>query len=1176
MRRNFLRGLIICLVPTLLAAGFVAWAAYEETSAPQRSAAREAAQQRLNAATDAVVALKKEEAAAKADGGVWSDEKKEELRKAEAEEKAARDALQPDGWKPQFRRGIDLAGGTILIYEVKAGELREEQIKELADKLKKRIDENDLKNVIVRPLGRNRIEIILPFVGGAGGKEKANAEFVEDVRQKVKQTGVLEFRIVANPSDDARGLEEAVKLVEDPANRQALDEAADKGLPPPAPAGTYNVKAAGDTELPVTYEWVELGKEERESLGLSQRYESQDKVTKNRDQTSVGYYSRAKAARDAGRVFQDGRMAMYSRPFTKKEPTKDELEKPLPDGSVQPAKTVEYFILTRRSEGDSLRVVGDVKVQAAYLPNAGNNEGPGVDFQFTAGGKQFYELTKRNKPTGFQRQLAIIMDGKVVSAPSLRDALNGRGQISGNFESTSANRLVSIINSGNLNAELKQDPVSENTIGATLGQTTIRNGLIAVAASFVAVLLFMVVYYRFAGFVACVALLVNLLLTIGFMVAMNAAFTLPGLAGLVLMLGMAVDANVLIYERLREEREKGATLAAAIRNGYDRALPTIIDTHLTSIFTSIVLYTFGNDALKGFSVSLTVGLIISLFTSLYITRLMFDFWMHMKWLTQLKMLKLFARPKFDFMKIRHLMFTATTISTVAGLALFLWRGEKVLNVDFTQGTAYGGRLAAGKEKSLPEMLALLGEKRQDEVLKLKPNGVTRNTQAANANIYDVEYADGSSTQVSLANLPDGATEKAQIADLTRRLSHLPDHSVEQVFLKDDTGPEFAGGKSRSFTVRTTEKEKEIVQVALDRLLRDEQGEALLAKFRAKPFTVDGAAVTVGFEHNDGRAIDPLQDEGVSPAYFREFVVRALKTGPFEKEAERVSVSGVNSPDPAAAAREGQTQRYATLSVNFEGLSDVKSRLDDPARVQEGTAFLTETLTQAAKGFAERPVPERLETFDPSLAKDTRGKALGAILLSWVVILAYLWFRFGSWQFGLAAVICLVHDLCFTLGAIAVCHYLHGTVVGQWLALSDFKIDLAAVAALLTLVGYSVNDTIVVFDRIREVRGKNPVLTPQMINDSVNQTLSRTILAALTVFLVVVVLYIWGGEGVHLFAFVMVMGVIVGTYSSIYIASPLLLIFGEGKAKAPAAGGGPGGDQPADQPAEAASASAIAS
>src|SRR5688572_2981008 len=159
-----------------------------------------------------------------------------------------------------------------------------------------------------------------------------------------------------------------------------------------------------------------------------------------------------------------------------------------------------------------------------------------------------------------------------------------------------------------------------------------------------AVLAFMVVYYRFAGLVASIALLANLLLTIGFMVAVQATFTLPGLAGLVLMLGMAVDANVLIYERLREERERGANLALAIRNAYDRAFPTILDTHLTSIFTSIVLYMVGTDQLKGFGITLTMGLIISLFTSLFMTRVVFDIALSRGWIKELSMLKFFTKP----------------------------------------------------------------------------------------------------------------------------------------------------------------------------------------------------------------------------------------------------------------------------------------------------------------------------------------------------------------------------------------------------------------------------------------------------------------------------------------------------------------------------------------------------
>ena len=199
MRRNFLRGLIICLVPTLLAAGFIGWALYEESPAAQqeaatRSVAREQAMKDLSAAVAVLAPLQQEDDATRARGEKPTPEQEEKLKQAVAAEKAAREAAAPDGWKPQFRRGIDLAGGTSLIYQVKSGDLEEKDIKELADKLKMRIDENDLKNVVVRPVDRNKVEIILPFVGGAGGKEKANEEFVEDVQQKVKQTGVLEFR----------------------------------------------------------------------------------------------------------------------------------------------------------------------------------------------------------------------------------------------------------------------------------------------------------------------------------------------------------------------------------------------------------------------------------------------------------------------------------------------------------------------------------------------------------------------------------------------------------------------------------------------------------------------------------------------------------------------------------------------------------------------------------------------------------------------------------------------------------------------------------------------------------------------------------------------------------------------------------------------------------------------
>ncbi len=1143
MRRNFFRGFLICLVPTLLAGLFT------------------------------VMAFQKEMA-----GQVG------------------------------FRRGIDLAGGTILVYEVDVEGMRKKiedenkanankdgyrprryedekpDMQELAEKIKKRIDPSDLKNVVVRPVGDSRIEIILPYAASASGtKEAANAEFAEEVRQQVKQAGVLEFRILANRIDDPLGIAEAQRTIDDPNPEEKADkeQRAREGRPP-APVGPFPVKVGNGEELMVRYEWLELSPEERESLQLSNRYSSPETAPpprRGRSPESVLQMYRAVAA-VRGKTYlhqytdtekqpvKEVSYLIYSRPFVKEKPTRDE-----------GGKDVEYFLLSRVSPKDSLEVKGDVRLFARNTEDP--QQGPAVGFDFNGTGAQkFGEMTERNfQPNaGVLRNLAIVMDNKIVSAPTLNAALRDGGIISGNFTQKAVNRLVNILKSGNLNAQLKPEPVSTNAVGATLGESTIRKGLLSVAGSFGAVLLFMLVYYRFAGFVACVALFINLLLTVGFMVAMNAAFTLPGLAGLVLMLGMAVDANVLIYERLREEREKGATLVGAIRNGYDRALPTIIDTHLTSIFTAIVLYTFGNDSLKGFSVALTVGLLISLFTSMYVTRLMFDFWTHKRWVSQLKMMRLFARPKFDFMRIRYAMFALTGLLTVGGMALFLARGEKTLNVDFTQGTVYGGRLVEGEARGLgttPDgklgLLNLLSRDRQDERLKVVSVTPRKGIDAAGAvletgeNDYTITYQEsgGATTDVTvtLANKPTGETEAEQLADLTARASRLPDVSVEQVFM---TGDEFENNKSRSFTVRTTEKEPELVQVMLDRLLRTGPDQTpLLSTTKVVGEPVYGVPATDTKPAN-AASVTLTFDTPVSPGYFKRFVVRQVRLllQELNKDGSKVAIEavGVPSGDPAE-----QSSRYKTVRLDLQGVPEFQKlnapgEGGDKAKQEADRAALTAELKQAVararQAFEERPAPDRLEVFDPALAASTRNSALFAVAVSWMAILAFLWFRFGSWTFGLAAVLCLIHDLSFTLGAIAVCHFLHDTAFGAALGLQDFKIDLAAVAALLTLVGFSVNDTIVVFDRIREVRGKSTLLTPQMINDSVNQTLSRTILASLTVLLVVGVLYIWGGEGVHLFAFVMVIGVFVGTYSSIYVASPLLLILGEGKSKVPGAGAAP--------------------
>ena len=1097
----------------------------------------------------------------------------------------------------RYKLGIDLAGGTILVYEINLERTKElaqgrpaddpaagagaglssDDMAKLAAQIKRRIDPTDLKNVTVRPLGRTRVEIILPTGGSGGNRANLTAEEIDEVKRLVSQMGVLEFRILANQKDDEDGIRAARELL-DRAPVEQLDELARKGNPPPAPAEEFPVKAESDKVVRVTYKWVELSPEERQSLNLTNADEGRSPLwaqlalaRKGETPSRVVPHSYP-----AGEGSRTGAASMVLTSREVKNPVvleKEARDRARLEAAGEPAgynpKKVEYFLLTRVSPLDRVQVGGDIGLTANSEQDRNSN--PAIGFRFNGAGAQaFGRMTERNRPGGQTfRNLAVVLDDRIISAPTLNAVLTSNGTISSprGLEQKYVNRIVTLLRSGSLNAQLKEKPVSENTIGPTLGADTITKGTRAVGLAFAVVLAFMVFYYRVAGLVACVALLANLLLTVGFMVAVNAAFTLPGLAGVVLMLGMAVDANVLIYERLREERNKGANLATALRNGYDRAFLTIIDTHLTSIFTAVILYTFGNDQLKGFAISLTVGLIISLFTSLYMTRLLFDYLMHKRVITELRMLRLFERPNLNPMKYRHVFFPITAALTLAGLGLFLVRGEDALNVDFRGGTVYAGKLKPGQERAMTAvggqagLRELLGEQAQRDRLKVESvRWVNRpaggGVAGLNTYVFDVTYAGGGTTTVSLTQKPAGDTEQAMLDDIKARASHLPDVSVEQMFL---SGEKYEGGRSSYFTVRTTERQPDLVRASLDRLLR-ENDQPLVASTDVTAGPVAGPVVELTF------------DRPASPSAMKDLLDREFK----KEGADDGAASFELAPPPGAEPENGRYKvlrldvgknpKFAALRRKAE--ADVEAATA-PARaalagwpalaaaaaggapadkeVAAEVETLKKILAQTELAVETRPEPERLEVFDSALAKETREKAFYAILASWAAILLYLWFRFGNWTFGLAAVLCLVHDLCFTLGAIAVCHYLFDNPFGRLLGLEDFKIDLAAVAALLTLVGYSVNEIIVNFARIREVRGKNPQLTPQMINDSVNQTLSRTILTSMTVFLVSFVLYVFGGEGVHLFAFVMVTGVLISTYSSIFVASPLLLFLGEGRA-----------------------------
>jgi SecD/SecF fusion protein len=1138
-----------------------------------------------------------------------------------------------------FRLGVDLAGGTILVYEVDETKLASEKFKpdELAASLKKRIDPNDLLSITIRPIGGSppRVEIILP----TGGLKQAKAEMdnwvnllqevsrhydldpatlldqlikgpdkktgnearaeqpdqtrivqlanlikkahpdetpgdidafvrenkgdwkallaavvekyqlrpdqilkgavdlnqyvvlgdiikkykgldsekdreevntfidrnsgaskdkklltsteVEHIKEKIEQQGRLEFNILANELDDKPAIDAANKWLTDPANQAELERLNEVSEAPPPPINTDGTRYfPSEVGGRYSYRWLEVGKAElyslrmnSEALARPEEAPFQRVVEQARKDHHIFHRmyldpTRGWATDTTGPVLYTREIKDWSRRLAKDR---------------QQKKTVEYYVLVRDTTPEDMALAGrNVDVTGDFLAGTGQGNDdkgrPCINFSFDSeGANRFYELTSKNAPkdkSGFKRYLAIVFDGKVDSAPTLNSTIRSHGQISGEFTQQEIIDRLDILRAGALPATLRKDPVSQNSMGATLGDLTIKKGTWAVFWAFLAVLVFMMFYYRFAGFVACVALLANLLMTVAFMVLVKAAFTLPGLAGLVLMLGMAVDANVLIYERLREERERGATLALAIRNGYDRAFPTIIDTHLSSIFTAIVLYMVGNDQLKGFGISLTAGLIISLFTSLYMTRTMFEVWLAQNWLHKLKFAHVRFRlggwhfdlhdPKIDFMAIRYYWFAGTTILTILGATLFFYRlNHGALNIDFVGGTAYTAELRESDRMTLEQL--------RDKLVTDKPK--------------DFE-----------------------------------DVSVEQVFLSSDNALD---GKSSMFTVRVSAGHVtggETQASNLERVFQfvHERLPTELKKVVVKDWKFEDAHKT--------KALLEFADQDGNVGYASPAQIQLL----LRQEIDQQRINAQNpfqvDKDPSSNMKD---QRFDKLVVTK----------NPTAKINAGQF---EKLIQGVKAKMDKTAqPERLENFDAQLAASTRLKALYAILASWAAILLYLWFRFGSWTFGAATVLCLIHDLFFTLGAIVACHYVVVWTPGlaSFLQLQDFKFDLQSVAALLTLVGYSVNDTIVVFDRIREVRGKNPALTPKMINDSVNQTLSRTLLASMTVWVVVIVLYLFGGDGVKLFAFVMVVGVIVGTYSSIYIASPLLLIFGEGRVPA---------------------------
>ncbi len=766
-------------------------------------------------------------------------------------------------------------------------------------------------------------------------------------------------------------------------------------------------------------------------------------------------------------------------------------------------------------------------------------------------------------------------------------------------------------------AVLNPVPINENMIGPLLGQVTIDKGRYAIVLSLVFVIVFMGFYYRFSGIIACLALLSNLALILALMILLKAAFTLPGLAGLVLTVGMSVDANVLIFERIREEITRGAALRMAIRNGFARATTTIVDANLTTLITAVVLYGIGTDQVKGFAVTLILGILMSMYTAIFCSRVIFDIAERSRFITDLHMTKIIGATSIDFIGKRRIATIVSTILIIVGLVGVAARGKQIFDTDFRGGAsativlkqpmpeeqvrtrldaleqAYQSVLdeqLVGEQISAEERKELAAERVQwtlSEIADLSVGGLAKG--AVWQIVASVTRVDDFKTALAECFQDDGKS-LLQVHSVSftklQAIQPQPDAETSPDAAASQPAPKNEPNDKPTAETPTSQKQTKPAADGQTKPAADEQTKPA-ADEQTKP-AADGQ--TKPAADGQSRRVDLPPDTLVAWTGDAKSLV-AQADGPPEQattpqkadeasEPEQQAGAG-DKPAPASPASAGVFRSSITLEFEDAVNADTLSDQINEAAAQVGKSepgFLLSTpgwdnqsgnrynqwqikfalsqeesqpiVDRLKKNYANSPVFLSSSKVGSQVAGDTQSQALQALFASLLGIVAYIWFRFQRVSYGLAAVIALVHDVLLTLGAIALSKWL-APVFGI-LLLEEFKISLPMVAAFLTIVGYSLNDTIVVFDRIREVRGKTPELTGDMINTSINQTLSRTLLTSATTLLVVIVLYAFGGDGIHGFAFALVVGVVVGTYSSIFIASPALLWMTEATAKRAAA------------------------
>ena len=581
------------------------------------------------------------------------------------------------------------------------------------------------------------------------------------------------------------------------------------------------------------------------------------------------------------------------------------------------------------------------------------------------GAREWAALTKANQG----KAIAIVLDGVVYSAPNVKGEITGgQSVISGNFTIEDTKDLANTLKSGRMPAPAKI--VQEEVVGPTLGAQSIQQGLISFAIAFVLLMLYMIVMYNFIpGMMANLALIANLFFTLGVLASFQSALTMPGIAGIVLTLGTAVDANVLIYERIKEELKLGKGMKVALKEGYGNAFSAIFDSNLTSLITGVILLVTGTGPIRGFATTWIIGLVISFFTAVFLTRIVFenrvskDKWLNQTFTTAFS--KNFMQNKsYHFLSMYKTTFTVWGVAVLVCIVSFAVRGLS-RSIDFTGGRNY---------------VVTLNKPTHVEDVRKVMTGAFVNTVGENA------------------------------------------------------------GKPATTTV-----------IALG---------------------TDGKTVRISTNYNID-SNNPAEDDKAETILYN-----ALKKGGFVSQA---SVVNFKNPD-----------------------------------IREGGSII-----QSAK-------------VGPSIAKNITYNAIMSVLLAIFFIFLYILLRFRNIGFSVGSIVGLVLDTTIVIGCFSLCY--------GWIGFS-LEIDQTFIGAILTVIGYDINDTVVVYDRIRENLGKHKhnlakADIQKIFNDSINQTLSRTINTSVSTLIVLVSIFVLGGESIRSFSFAMIIGIIIGTLSSIFIASPV--------------------------------------